>query len=86
MADKTTATAPVRRYVGRKETIAYVLNDVASSLGIIPKFFYPLSAVKKMQMYEELTERRIAMANFMKTASKEEVEKKGLEQLDGKFD
>lgn len=24
----------VRRYVGRKETIAYVLNDVASSLNI----------------------------------------------------
>ena len=59
---------------------------ISSSLGIVPKFFYPLSAEKKMQMYEELTERRIAMANFMKTASKEEVEKKGLEQLDGKFD
>ena len=34
MAEKTTATAPVRRYVGRMETIAYVLNDVASSLNI----------------------------------------------------
>lgn len=76
----------VRRYVGRKETIAYVLNDVASSLGIIPKFFYPLSAERKAQMYEELTERRIAMAEFMKTATNEEVKQKGKEQLDGKFD
>ena len=34
MPEQTTATKPVRRYVGRKETIAYVLNDVAASLNI----------------------------------------------------
>ncbi len=59
---------------------------ISSSLGIIPKFFYPLSAERKARMYEELTERRIAMAQFMKTASKEEIEQKGQDQLQGKFD
>lgn len=59
---------------------------ISSSLGIIPKFFYPLSAERKARMYEELTERRIAMAQFMKTASKEEIEQKGQDQLHGKFD
>ncbi len=59
---------------------------ISSSLGIIPKFFYPLSAERKAKMYEELTERRIAMAQFMKNASKEEIEQKGQDQLQGKFD
>jgi Na+/melibiose symporter-like transporter len=59
---------------------------ISSSLGIIPKFFYPLSAENRMKMYEDLTERRIAMAEFMKTASKEEVDMKAEEQLQGKFD
>ena len=59
---------------------------ISSSLGIIPKFFYPLSAERKAQMYEELSERRIAMAEFMKNATNEEVEQKGIEQLQGKFD
>ncbi len=59
---------------------------ISSSLGIIPKFFYPLSAERKAKMYEELTERRIAMAQFMKNASKEEIEQKGKEQLQGKFE
>lgn len=59
---------------------------ISSSLGIIPKFFYPLTAERKARMYEELTERRIAMAQFMKNASKEEIEQKGKDQLQGKFD
>ena len=59
---------------------------ISSSLGIIPKFFYPLTAERKARMYEELTERRIAMAQFMKKASKEEIEQKGKDQLQGKFD
>ena len=59
---------------------------ISSSLGIIPKFFYPLSAEKKKKMYEDLSERRIAMAEFMKTATNEEVAQKGVEQLQGKFD
>lgn len=59
---------------------------ISSSLGIIPKFFYPLSAERKAQMYEELTKRRIEMAEFMKSATNEEVEQKGKDQLQGKFD
>lgn len=31
---ENTLTKEVRRYVGKKETIAYVLNDVAASLNI----------------------------------------------------
>ena len=59
---------------------------ISSSLGIIPKFFYPLSADKRVQMYEELTERRQAMAEFMKTATKEEIDKKAYDQLNGIFE
>ena len=59
---------------------------ISSALGIVPKFFYPLSAENRTKMYEDLTERRIAMAEFMKTASNEEIEQKGKEQLQGKFD
>ena len=59
---------------------------ISSSLGIIPKFFYPLSAEKRTQMYEELTERRQAMAEFMKTATQEEIDKKANDQLNGIFE
>ena len=59
---------------------------ISSSLGIIPKFFYPLSADKRTQMYEELTERRQAMAEFMKTATQEEIDKKAYDQLNGIFE
>ncbi|MBO5065107.1 MAG: MFS transporter [Clostridia bacterium] len=59
---------------------------ISSSLGIIPKFFYPLSADKRKQMYEELTERRQAMAEFMKSASQEEIDKKANDQLNGIFE
>lgn len=37
-------------------------------------------------MYEELSERRIAMAEFMKTATQEEIDKKAEDQLNGIFD
>ncbi len=59
---------------------------ISSSLGIIPKFFYPLSADKKTVMYKELSERRLAMAEFMRTATNEEIERKAEDQLNGKFD
>ena len=41
---------------------------ISSSLGIIPKFFYPLSAEKRMQMYKELKERREGVAHIMNAA------------------
>ncbi len=59
---------------------------ITSSLGIIPKFFYPLSAENRAKMYEELSERRIQMSEFMKTASQEEIAKKADNQLNGIFD
>jgi Na+/melibiose symporter-like transporter len=59
---------------------------ISSALGIIPKFFYPLTAENKNRMYEELSERRLALTEFMKTATDEEIEKKANDQLHGKFD
>ena len=41
---------------------------ISSSLGIIPKFFYPLSAEKRAQMYKELKERRENVAHIMNHA------------------
>ena len=58
---------------------------ISSSLGIIPKFFYPLSAETREKMYADLQERRAAMAEFMKTATKEEVDAMAEKQLQGQF-
>lgn len=58
---------------------------ISSCLGIIPKFFYPLSAENRERMYADLQERRVAMAEFMKTASKEEIEVMAEKQLNGEF-
>ncbi|MBE6795903.1 MAG: hypothetical protein E7533_04895 [Ruminococcaceae bacterium] len=58
---------------------------ISSSLGIIPKFFYPLSAETRERMYADLQERRAAMAEFMKTATKEEVDAIAEKQLQGQF-
>ena len=44
---------------------------ITSSLGIIPKFFYPLSAEKRVQMYQELKERRENVAHIMNSAGAE---------------
>ena len=46
---------------------------ISSSLGIIPKFFYPLSAEKRNQMYTELYERRRKKAELVQGASAEEM-------------
>lgn len=45
---------------------------ITSALGIIPKFFYPLSADKRNRMYQELNERRSRMASLMNDASADE--------------
>ena len=45
---------------------------ITSSLGIIPKFFYPLSAEKRNRMYSELRERRSKVAGMMNAATDEE--------------
>ena len=59
---------------------------ISSSLGIIPKFFYPLSAETRERMYADLQERRAAMAEFMKNATKEEIDAIAEKQLAGQFD
>ena len=46
---------------------------ISSSLGIVPKFFYPLSASKRTQMYSELYERRNKKAELMQNASADDV-------------
>ncbi len=58
---------------------------ITSSLGIIPKLFYPLSAEVREKMYADLQERRASMAEFMKTATKEEIADMANKQLQGQF-
>ncbi len=58
---------------------------ISSCLGILPKFFYPLSAETRERMYADLQERRNAMAEFMKTASKEEIAEIAEKQMNGQF-
>ncbi len=58
---------------------------ITSSLGIIPKFFYPLTAEKRNQMYTELAERRSKMAEFMNEASAEDVKKVAQAEIKGEF-
>ncbi len=59
---------------------------ITSSLGIVPKLFYPLSAEVREKMYADLQERRASMAEFMKTATKEEIDAMAEKQLQGQFD
>ncbi len=46
---------------------------ISSSLGILPKFFYPLSAETRNQMYSELYERRKQKAELMTSADENTV-------------
>ena len=58
---------------------------ITSSLGIIPKFFYPLNAEMRNQMYTELQERRDKMAEIMKNASAEEVKEIAKAEISGEL-
>ena len=58
---------------------------ITSSLGIIPKFFYPLNADIRNQMYAELQERRDKMAEIMKDATAEEAKKIAEAEIKGDF-
>ena len=58
---------------------------ISSCLGIVPKLFYTLSADKRERMYADLQERRSALAEFMKTATPEEIEEIAEKQLNGEF-
>lgn len=48
---------------------------ITSSLGIVPKFFYPLSGERRNQMYTELYERRKKKAEIMTDADEETIAK-----------
>ena len=56
---------------------------ITSSLGIVPKFFYPLSASTRAQMYKDLAERRNKKNQIMQSASAEEIEKLAEAELNG---
>ncbi len=58
---------------------------ITSSLGIIPKFFYPLSAEQRNQMYTELQERRDRMAEIMNEASAEEIKEFAKAEINGEL-
>ncbi|MBE6716514.1 MAG: hypothetical protein E7573_06300 [Ruminococcaceae bacterium] len=57
---------------------------ITSALGIIPKFFYPLSASKRKQMYSELYERRSKKAELVKNATAEEMAEIAASEFRGK--
>ena len=45
---------------------------ITGALGIVPKFFYPITAENRERMYAELRERRSTVADKMKKATTEE--------------
>jgi len=51
----------------------------------VPKFYYNLSAEKREKMYEELFERRKAMAAAMAGADEQEMARLGKAQMNGEF-
>lgn len=57
---------------------------ISSSLGIVPKFFYPLSAKTREQMYKDLFKRRSEKAEFMQNATEEEIAKMAESEFEGK--
>ena len=58
---------------------------ITSSLGIIPKLFYPLNAEMRNQMYVDLQERRDRMAKIMQEGSEEEAKLAAEAEINGKF-
>ncbi len=58
---------------------------ITSSLGIIPKFFYPLDAEMRNRMYTELQERRDRMAKIMQEGSEEETKLAAEAEINGDF-
>ena len=58
---------------------------ISSCLGIVPKLFYTLSGEKRERMYADLQVQRAELAEFMKTATPEEIEEMAERQLNGGF-
>ncbi len=57
---------------------------ISSCLGVVPKFFYPLSADKRSLMYKELFERRKAKSELIQNATAEEIKQIAKHEFDGK--
>ncbi len=62
------------------------LPVVTGSLGVLPKFFYPLNSKLRDQMYEELIARRQNLSNAVTDASAEKLAELGKKQMAGDFD
>ncbi len=60
---------------------------ITSSLGIIPKFFYPLTGAKRDRMYADLVERRQKMSQRVTAAGddKEELARIAKAELKGEY-
>ncbi|MDR1630991.1 MAG: MFS transporter [Oscillospiraceae bacterium] len=58
---------------------------ITGSLGVVPKFFYPLTGARRDQMYAELLQRRQAVARQVSDADVEELERIGHEQMSGDY-
>ena len=58
---------------------------ISSCLGIVPKLFYTLSADKRERMYSDLQKQRTELAEFMKTATPEEIQDMAERQLNGQL-
>jgi len=61
------------------------LPTITRMLGVVPKFYYNLSAEKREKMYEELFERRKAMTAAMAGADEQEMARLGKAQMNGEF-
>lgn len=58
---------------------------ITSSLGIVPKFFYPLTGPRRDRMYADLLERRKEMAQRVAGATPEELEEIAQKELRGEY-
>jgi len=61
------------------------LPIITGALGVIPKFFYPLTGDKRNLMYAELQARRAELAHAASHASNEELKEIGHKQMQGEF-
>ena len=62
------------------------LPVITGSLGIVPKFFYPLTGEKRDQMYEELIARRKNTSAAISDADADTLAEVGRKQMAGEFD
>lgn len=62
------------------------LPVITGALGVLPKFFYPLNGKLRDKMYEELHERRKAVASAVTDADAEELKRLGKKQMSCDFE